>query len=133
MFGLTHRSWAPKLGHLELRVMAVAWAHPGVLTAREFIDAFDDQTIALSTMQTTLERLTKKGLLVREKHSRAFAYRAEVARDDLISRVMRDISNEFATGRIEPLLAGFLNLVDELDPEHSEAILAEIEKRARKR
>jgi len=133
MFGMKPRPTAPKLGHLELRVMEIAWARADLMTVREFVTALGRDTVAVSTMQTTLERLTRKGLLGREKQGRAFAYRVQVERSALISQVLRDISDEFATGRIEPMLAGFLDLVDELDPERSEAVLEAIARRARRR
>lgn len=116
MLGFGKNSWAPRLGGLELKVMEIAWRGTAT-TVREFVDACDNHDMATSTMQTTLERLHKKGLLSRAKHGRAYAYTAALAREDLITLALRDLSQDVATGRMEPLVAGFLGLVRHLDPE----------------
>lgn len=102
--------------------MEAAWSGR-VTTVRQFIDALAPPTLAPSTIQTTLERLKRKGLLDREQRGRAYFYRPRVDRTALIAWIMRDVSNEFATGRMEPLLAGFLSIVDELDRESSQGLL----------
>lgn len=123
MFGdRRQKGAAPRLGQLEIRVMEACWRGEAS-TVREFVDALAPPALALSTMQTTLERLTRKGLLEREQHGRAYRYRPKVDRTALIAWIMRDVSADFATGQMEPLLAGFLSLVDELDHEKSEGLL----------
>lgn len=119
---------APRLGQLEIRVMEAAWSGAAT-TVREFIDRLAPPELATSTLQTTLERLTRKGLLAREQRGRAYRYRPRIDRTELIAWLMRDVSNDFATGRMEPLLAGFLSLVDELDRESSHRLLVMLKDR----
>ncbi len=102
--------------------MELAWRHER-LTAREVLDALHPRDITLSTVQSTLERLTRKNLLTRQKQRRAFEYVTKLDRTALITLLMNDLSQDLATGRIEPLLSGFLNLVDELEPDKARAML----------
>ncbi len=129
---LSDSTAAPRLGQLEIRIMEAAWAD-GASTVREFIEALPPPALAPSTVQTTLERLTRKGLLHREQRGRAYAYRPRVDRTALIAWIMRDVSRAFATGRMEPLLAGFLSIVDELDRESSRGLLKLLRERLERR
>ena len=131
MFGFRKNTWAPRLGALEMQVMGCAWDGRAT-TVREFVDAMNDADMAITTMQTTLDRLYKKGLLNRRKHGRAFAYEAAVSRSDLITLAMRDLSDDVATGHVEPLVAGFLGLLEQLDPKQSEDALKAIEAQLRR-
>lgn len=130
MFGLRKNTWAPRLGQLELKVMEVIWQGEE-MAVREVVEALGDPDMAVSTMQTTLERLARKGLLSRNKHGRAFVYTAAVSRADLITLAMRDLAEDVATGRLEPLVAGFVGLLEQFGPESRQDVLKAIETRLR--
>jgi predicted transcriptional regulator len=127
------RRWsrAPRFGELEIAVMECLWER-GALSVREVQESIATRGLALSTVQSTLERLTRKRMLKRIKQSRAFVYEATVDRTELIGRLLRDLSAEFATGRFEPLFSGFLTLVDELEPASAEAALETLRRRIEK-
>jgi predicted transcriptional regulator len=127
MMNFRHWTRAPRFGELETQIMECIWER-GEMSAREVQDALCDRHLSVSTVQSTLERLSRKHVLRREKHSRAFVYAATVDRTELIGRLMRDLSDEFATGRFEPLFSGFLTLVDELDPARAQAALETLRK-----
>ncbi|MEQ8659747.1 MAG: BlaI/MecI/CopY family transcriptional regulator [Gammaproteobacteria bacterium] len=103
---------APHLGELEVAILELAWQQPE-LTAQAAHTALAPRDITLSTVQSTVERLTRKGLLVRAKRGRAYAYRAAVSREALIASLLRALSDDLATGRLEPLLGAFLALLEE--------------------
>src|SRR5215213_5737884 len=69
------------LGKLERAVMEEVWGR-GRVSVGEIHRAFGERT-AYTTWMTTLDRLYKKGLLVREKEGRAYIYSARVTRDEL--------------------------------------------------
>ena len=48
--------------------------------------AFPDR--AYTTIMTTLDRLYRKGLLLRHRHGRAFAYEPQYGRDELLSELV---------------------------------------------
>lgn len=108
-----HRT-TPTLGALELDVLEIVWG-VAPTTAQAVLEQLSRRRITLSTVQSTLERLTRKGLVDRAKQGRAYVYRPRISREQLIADLLRGVSEQIATGRMEPLLSGFLMLVDELD------------------
>ncbi len=62
-----------ELGHLEAELMQILWA-AGELPVREAAGKLA-RPLAYTTVMTTLDRLFKKGFLVRRKAERAFVYR----------------------------------------------------------
>lgn len=107
-----HRPRPPVLGELELAVLEILW-RGSAATAQAIHDELAPRDITLTTVQSTLERLTRKALLARTKHGRAYRYRAVVTREALIASLLRALSDELATGRLEPLLGGFVALLEE--------------------
>lgn len=62
------------LGHLEAEVMEVVWRHAPV-TAREVCDRMSGKKErAYTTIMTTMDRLHRKGLMVRKKDGLAWRY-----------------------------------------------------------
>jgi predicted transcriptional regulator len=74
------------LGPLETKVLEWLWAQNRSLTVRHIQRAFPD--LAYTTLMTTLDRLYRKGLLLRHKSGRAFAYQPRCARDELLSELI---------------------------------------------
>jgi predicted transcriptional regulator len=74
--------------------------------------------IALNTVQSTLERLHRKGLLRREKVSHAFLYSPALQRKELMVRLIGDLVETFSDGRPEPMLAAFVDLAAQVDEEN---------------
>ena len=66
------------LGPLERRVLEALWARDDAASVRDLVPQFSD--IAYTTLVTTLDRLYRKRLVVREKQGRAFFYRSESSR-----------------------------------------------------
>jgi predicted transcriptional regulator len=66
--------------------------------------------ITANTVQSTLERLYRKGFLEREKVSHAFVYRPRITRAGFGAQVLRDVVQRFLGGRTEPVLAAFVDL-----------------------
>ena len=83
----------PALGDLEAEVMSIVWGHAPV-TVKDVASRLS-RARAYNTVQTTLDRLYHKSLLVREKQSHAFIYtprldRAEYHRG-IIARFIHDL------------------------------------------
>jgi predicted transcriptional regulator len=70
-----------RLGPLELRVLDGLWKR-GSATVRELLEA-DYQDLAYTTLMTTLDRLFKKGILMRTEEGRAFRYSPRMSREEL--------------------------------------------------
>jgi predicted transcriptional regulator len=76
------------LGHLELKVMEVLWAH-GESNVKDVVGQLG-RPLAYTTVMTTLDRLFKKGLLERRKLERAFTYSAKLSRSELLFSCLVD-------------------------------------------
>lgn len=77
------------LGALEHDVMALAWDRSEV-SVRDACDRLGTG-VAYTTVMTTMDRLFKKGLLVRRKVGRAFLYRAAATRQELENAVLSSL------------------------------------------
>ena len=114
-------------GTLELRVLEAVWRR-GEATVRDLCEDFP--AAAYTTLMTTMERLHKKGALLREKSGRAFVYRPASSRSDMESG--------FVTRAIQPLLRGenarpvLSSFVDEVS-RHDERLLDELERLVREK
>jgi predicted transcriptional regulator len=74
------------LGPLETRLLEFLWSRERAATVREVQLASPE--LAYTTIMTTLDRLYRKGLLVRHKDGRAFAYQPRCTRDQLLSELV---------------------------------------------
>lgn len=83
------------LGPLETKVLELLWGKGRALTVRHVLPAFPD--LAYTTLMTTLDRLYRKGLLIRRQRGRAFAYEPRCSREQLLS--------ELVSGQVTDLLA----------------------------
>ena len=74
----------PYLGSLELAVLEELWAQSGQDAKAVHRRIGKRRGISLNTVQSTLERLFRKGFLKREKVSHAFLYMPAVKREELM-------------------------------------------------
>ena len=82
------------LGPLESRVLERLWAEARPLTVRHVQAEF--APLAYTTLMTTLDRLSRKGWLVRRRSGRAFAYEPRCSREQLLG--------ELVSGHVDELL-----------------------------
>ena len=73
------------LGPLEQRLLEALWRR-GSATVRELLDDGHDE-LAYTTVMTTLDRLYKKNVLLREAEGRAFRYTPGFSREELYTEV----------------------------------------------
>lgn len=114
------------LGPLEARVMDALWT-AGTGTAREVCATLGEEW-AYTTIMTTLDRLHRKGLLLREKEGLAWRYRPVLARD-AFERAKVDALAERLLGEGHGL--GLAALVDAADAATLDRLAELIEARRR--
>jgi len=115
------------LGELERGVMEQLWSSPGARSVREVHAALGrDRELAYTTVMTVLDRLAKKGLVVRERDGRAYRYAAAQSREDLVAEVMHTALTEDPAERTAALVA-FVGRVTREDAEAMRAALARLE------
>ncbi|SHJ04009.1 BlaI/MecI/CopY family transcriptional regulator [Cycloclasticus pugetii] len=103
------------LGELEKLVLQYLWETESADAKQVFAYFEKSRGGTLNTIQSTLDRLFKKGLLAREKHGHAFQYRAAVDRDVFIGRLITNISSDFGSSGENMLLAAFNSLSNGMD------------------
>jgi predicted transcriptional regulator len=116
------------LGPLEMSVMGVLWSR-GECSVREVVPRLD-RPLAYTTVMTTLDRLYKKGFLLRRKSERAFLYSPLFSRRDWERKVAGDLIEGFLAGPSasrENLLSFLVDAVGR----HDEELLEELEKKIR--
>lgn len=96
----------PYLGELELAVLDTLWTE-GPLDAKAAHRRVGARRgIGLNAVQSTLERLFRKQLLVRAKVSHAYVYTPAVRREELMGRLIEDVVETWSDGRAEPTPRG---------------------------
>jgi predicted transcriptional regulator len=106
------------LGKLERQVLNEIWRR-GEVSVRDVYLAFGE-SVAYTTLMTTLDRLFKKKLLTRRKDGRAFVYLAAVSPAEFEQGIREDvIEGLLGHGRetVQPVLACIVAAVSERDRE----------------
>jgi predicted transcriptional regulator len=106
------------LGKLERQVLDETWARRET-SVRDIYQAFGE-TIAYTTLMTTLDRLYKKRLLLRRKDGRAFLYSPAVSREEFEHGIREDVIDVLLGNGAEaarPVLACIVETVSENDRE----------------
>lgn len=106
------------LGALEQQVMDVLWDH-GPLAVRAVAQRLrGSPPLAYTTVMTTLDRLHKKGLLLRSKDGLAFVYRPALSREDHKRGLIEQAVTEFLSSSSTPVLAAFVDAAARVDATH---------------
>ncbi len=94
--GPLSRSALLDLPQLELECMRVLWRQAPA-TVREVRDAIarEGRPLAYTTVQTLLDRLTRKQAAAREKRGRAFVYAARIGREEMRERALARLFYNF--------------------------------------
>ncbi len=106
------------LGKLERQVLSEVWQHSEV-SVRDIYLAFGE-TVAYTTLMTTLDRLFKKRLLTRRKDGRAFVYLPAVSPAEFDQGIREDVIDGLlgrSAEAVQPVLACIVDAVSERDME----------------
>ncbi len=105
----------PALGPLETRLLELLWARRQRATVRDMHIVLPE--LAYTTIMTTLDRLYRKGVLVRDKHGRAFSYAPRYTRTELVSQLISRQVADFlgAAGQGGGLLSTLVRAVSQTD------------------
>lgn len=123
MFRRKASGLASVFGTLELRVLEVLWQRGTEASVRDVLQEFPQS--AYTTVMTTMERLHRKGALLRRKGGRAFLYRPAESREALESSlVARAIEPLLNGASAQPILSCFVEEVSRRD----EWLLDELER-----
>jgi predicted transcriptional regulator len=104
------------LGELEKAVLHYFWRNSGAADAKRVHAHFSKRRGGtLNTIQSTLDRLYRKGLLTRYKEGHAFHYQAAIDRKAFIGSRIQHVLKEYARDHDDGMLAAFVSLSSQLD------------------
>lgn len=119
----------PKLTPAEWEIMKAVWALDRAVTVRDVLEhAFPEGEKAYTTVQTVMNTLEKKSLLLREKTGLVNFYTPTRAQEDVIKAEMASLVSRVFGGSISALANSLLSLED-LSLEEVEAIKALIDQK----
>ena len=110
-------------GDLQTEVMSAVWRLGEATVDEVRAEQPERRRSAYTTIQTVLNRLVERGLLLRERKGRAFAYSPKVEESEYLAR---SIGQRLAGASPAARRAALVNLVGDLEPEE----LGEIARRA---
>lgn len=122
-------SRTPVLGALEMAVLDRLWSAGPADVAAMHAAVGAPRGLASNTIQSTLERLFRKGLADRRKVGRAFEYSARITRGEWLTRALGGVLEATPGADGETLHAAFVDLVERA----GETSLAALEERIRQR
>lgn len=109
------------LGPLEAEVMRLVWERGEVQVEDVHQALLRSREIAYTTVMTVMTRLTRKGLLTRERRGRAYLYRPARRREEMAKSTLQEWSQRFFGGRVMPAIS-FLLGSEKLTPEEVEEL-----------
>lgn len=118
------------LGELEEEILEALWAG-GALTGRDLYERVRlERPLAYTTVLTVLDRMVRKGLVLKERGER-FQFRAAFTREELARRFSRELLPEIVGLSASSAIAGFMDVLAETDPEKIEELSRLLESRRR--
>ena len=97
------------LGELEQAVMDILWNRPDPLSVRDVHELLaHERDLAYTTVMTVLDRLSKKGFVVRYLDGRAWLYRPANTRAAQIAAEMLDLMGRLSDEERREVLATIL-------------------------
>jgi predicted transcriptional regulator len=128
---MTRQRGAPPLGDLETAVMNIAWQHASV-TAREVCDRMTGRRErAYTTVMTTLDRLHRKGLLLRRKDGPAWRYAAACTKSEYQRALADDLAAKILADHGDAALSAFVDAAEKVDQVLLEKLAKLVEARRR--
>ncbi|ARD46255.1 BlaI/MecI/CopY family transcriptional regulator [Colwellia sp. PAMC 21821] len=120
------------LGELEKQVLEYLWKNQPADAKQVFSYFEKNRGGSLNTIQSTLDRLFKKDLLSREKSGHAYQYFPKVARQELIGRLIKNVTHDFVTKDENSVVAAFSSISSDLDEQQLDKLEAMIEQQRKK-
>lgn len=114
------------LGALEMAVLDRLWTRGAADVADMHAEVGVPRGLASNTIQSTLERLHRKGLAERSKRGRAYEYRARISRQEWLTHALSGLLDATPGADADLVLSAFVDLVERT----GEASLDALEERA---
>lgn len=117
------------LGRLEQEILEVLWDR-GPLNGKEiFSDIRRRRDIALTTVLTVLERLTKKGLVRKTRGESVYLFEAAYSKEGFAREVSGEVLKSIFDISRSGACASFVDMLARVDPVELEELSSMIEKK----
>lgn len=126
------RGAAHVLGELETAVMEILWRAPGQTVNEVEEQLRQHRGSAHTTVLTTLDRLHRKGYLLREKQGKAFVYTPRHTREEFERLMTQEVLGAIIGHSAETALSTFVDLIGN-DPGALDQLEAKIREKRRQR
>jgi predicted transcriptional regulator len=120
------------LGELETAVMEILWRDPGQTVNEVEEQLRQGRGSAHTTVLTTLDRLHRKGYLLREKQGKAFVYTPRYTREEFERIMTQEVLGAIIGQSAETALSTFVDLIGN-DPSALDQLEAKIREKRRQR
>jgi len=104
-----------RLGPLEAKLLEWLWGRDWGDVKGAHAEIGRQRALSRNTLQSTLERLVRKGLIERERQGRAYRYRTRVSQADWVRDCLRRSLVEIPGADPALLLAGFVDFAERVD------------------
>ncbi len=105
------------LGHLEQDIMAVLWDRRRATGAEVIEDIRKNREIAVTTVFTVLERLSKKGLVRKARGESVYIFEPVYTEDELATKVSREVMKGVIDLWKGSAISSFVDIVAMENPE----------------
>ena len=119
---MRRRSRLPQLGELERAILARLWSHGPADVKAMHRGIGEARGIKPNTVQSTLDRLHRKGLAEREKVGRAYVYVALVSQREWVVRTLEAVLGDVPQRTPDLLLSAFVDLAERTGTEQLEEL-----------
>lgn len=117
------------IGSLELEILETLWQLHSASGKEIFESIKRRRAIALTTVLTVIERLTKKGFVKRVMGESVYLYRPAQSRDEFTAVVSQDVLRGIMEISASGACASFVDTLANIDPAELERLSALIDKK----
>lgn len=110
------------LGDFELATLEYLWTHESGNAKAIHAVVGKQRGNSLNTVQSTLDRLFKKGLLGRNKVGHSYQYHCLYTRSEVLARKIGELATELAGGELDSVFAAFIEFTSRLDASRMEEL-----------
>lgn len=121
------------LGELEKAVLQYLWENPDLDVKSVFSHFEKLRGGTLNTVQSTMDRLYRKGLLSREKSGHAFLYRPAKSKSELLALLINGVTKDFIANKDNSVATAFASVSSEISDKELDELATLIEKRRQQR
>jgi predicted transcriptional regulator len=109
------KGWKKCLGELEAKIMQVMWRKEE-LSVQDVLNELPSQKpLAYTTVMTVMDRLSKKGLLLRKRRGKKYIYRAALSEAELEEKLFHSLYSSLLKDWGKLALAHFVDSISQED------------------